>query len=76
MPTVFKNNGILPQKCLPMRGYSDGHKQVVPTEDIKRFDPNNYKQDILYLVRWENSYYQAQVLLIKGTFRRSNFDFG
>ncbi|XP_053090506.1 uncharacterized protein LOC128318425 [Pangasianodon hypophthalmus] len=40
--------------------YSDGHKHIVSTEDIKNFDPKNYQQDILYLVRWENSYYKAQ----------------
>ncbi|XP_073803856.1 uncharacterized protein isoform X2 [Danio rerio] len=47
--------------------YSDGHKHIVPIEDIKKFDPKNYKQNYLYLVRWENTFYQAQVLLIKET---------
>lgn len=46
--------------------FSDGNKRIVPTDDITKFDPKHYQQDVFYLVRWKNSDYKAQVLLVKG----------
>ena len=46
----------------------DGCKEIVPSSNIKDFDSNAGRYDIkkIYWVRWQEEFFKAQILLLKG----------
>jgi len=45
----------------------DGCKEIVPATDIKDFDKNvGNDQKKIYWVRWQDEFFKAQILLLKG----------
>lgn len=44
----------------------DGCKEIVPSSNIKDFDSNLYDIKKIYWVRWQEEFFKAQILLLKG----------
>lgn len=47
--------------------FNDEEKnRIVPIEEIKHFDPKNINFKKKHLVKYEDGYYPAQIIIVKG----------
>lgn len=47
--------------------FKDGKREIVPTENIRHFDPANFDKNKLYNILWKDKhYYEGAIAFVRG----------